>query len=231
MPAAATVCRLAIALIALVAQARTAQAITPAALQALQGACPQWDDCAASAETKALREAQPRARRDGMRLTIAQANGTLQFDDVAGQKRHRYLGPLDNTGLDLVAGWRDGRAHYWLADPASARVLEASALPWPSPDGRLLVMAAPAVGEQGGTLDLYLHAGPRWSRLYRLEAPRGVGFEFLSWRADGAAVRLAWTRRSAGAAGTGSDTCSGAIQLRDGPYGWDLVPELPDHCP
>jgi hypothetical protein len=233
MPAATTACRLAIALIVLMAQARPAQAISPAALQALQAACPRWDACAASAETRALREASARARREGASLFLTRADGAMRFDDVAGHQRHRYLGPLDNTGLDLVAGWRDGHTHFWLVDPASARVLQAGALPWPSPDGRLLVVAAPTLGAQGGTLDLYLHAGPRWSRLYRLEAPPGVGFEFQSWRADGAAVRLAWIRRSvAGAkATTGSDACSGTIQLRDGPYGWDLVPELPDRCP
>lgn len=233
MPAAFDAHRLAITLMATTALSGAAHAITPAALQALQAACPRWDECAASAESKALRDAAARARREGGRLSLSHAGGGLQFDDVAGSQRHRYLGPLDNTGLDLVAGWREGHAHYWLVDPTSARVLDADALPWPSPDGRLLVVAAPTRGAQGGTLDLYLHAGPRWSRLYRLEAPRGVDFEFQSWRADGAAVRLAWSRHAVPgtASAAASESCSGPIQLRDGPYGWDLVPELPDRCP
>ena len=198
------------------------------AVQRLQQACPRWDDCADKAEAQALSVAGGRARRQGSVLTLNLASGPQRWEDqpTAGQ-RYRYLGELDKTGLDLLAGLRAGQPLYWLVDPASGRLLEAPALPWPSPDGRLIMVAVPERPGEGGSVRLYLRSASRWARQYLFEAPPGLGFGFRSWRMDSAAVRLHWARRGA----DGRTACDGLTQLRDGPYGWDLVPEPPAACP
>lgn len=206
-----------------------APALSAQALQSLHQACPRWDDCVDAAEAKALRDPEPPARREGRQLQLSLPSGVLRFeDDITAGRRHRYLGLLDGTGWLLVAGLKAGQTHVWLIDPQTSLQLELDGLPWPSPDGRLLAVATPARADQGGLLALHLRAGQRWSRLYFFEAPKGLGFEVKSWRQDSAAVRLGWTRQPAAGAAAG---CNGLTQLRDGPYGWDLVPEVPATCP
>jgi hypothetical protein len=203
-------------------------AIDGEALQRLQQTCPRWDDCADKAEALALAATGSQARRQGGLLTVNLASGTQRWEDQpAAGHRHRYLGELDKTGLALLAGLRSGQPMYWLIDPASGRVLEAPSLPWPSPDGRLVLVAVPERAGTGGSLTLYLRTANRWTRQYLFEAPPGLGFSFRSWRMDSAAVRLVWARRAA----EGRTGCDGLTQLRDGPYGWDLVPEPPAACP
>ena len=206
----------------------TGAAIDSEAVQRLQQACPRWDDCADKAEAQALAATAGRARRQGSVLALSLSSGPQRWEDLAAAgHRYRFLGELDKTGLTLLAGLRAGQPLYWLIEPDSGRVLEAPMVPWPSPDGRLILVAVPDRPDAGGSLTLYLRSASRWTRQYLFEAPSGLGFSFRSWRMDSAAVRLVWARRAT----EGRAGCEGLTQLRDGPYGWDLVPEPPMACP
>ena len=100
--------------------------------------------------------------------------------------------------------------------------LRLDAPPWLAPGERLMV----SVSDLGpnappGGLRLLGRVDARWRVLLYQELPGGMGLQFQNWRSDGAAVRLQWHC---------VDGSSGAVQLRDGPYGWDFVPALPGRC-
>lgn len=187
--------------------------------------CPQLGDCAEATEREALRDPRWSGERTGLQLVLGPAPAPHRFEDRDGL-RHRLLGELGQTGLALVVA-QEGAVHrFWLVDLASPRAWSLPSLPWPSPDGRLLALpSGPDASEASeGGVSLWLRVGTRWTRPFVFEAP-GLQLEGRGWRADGAAFRLQWSR-----AGT-PKRCTGALQLRDGPYGWELVPPPPAHCP
>jgi hypothetical protein len=180
--------------------------------------------CAADLEARALKAHASQARRDGHVLSLTQGPAKLPMrldDDATGAVAYRYLGPLAGTELHLVMQWvRGGPARFQPVGPGMASTVKLNAPPWPSPDGRLLGVAVAAGPGQVGQLMLWGRVGPQWRMLYSFDPDPGMGFEFKGWRADGAALRLAWHCPQQG----------GATQLRDGPYGWDLTPPPPAHC-
>ncbi|MFD2452970.1 hypothetical protein [Ideonella paludis] len=54
---------------------------------------------------------------------------------------------------------------------------------------------------------------------------------FKGWRGDGGAVRMDWQWQRGGSPCTPIGATAGQVQLRDGPYGWEITPELPLRCP
>lgn len=205
---------------------------------------PTPDECLASLERTALAAAAGRVRRDGALLDLDTQAGPVRFDDqrpatghapgYAATERHRYLGRLNEVDAHWVLALPPGApleaARVWLVGDAGPPVLALEEMPWPSPDGRLLVLARPVAGPRPSVVALYMKAGSRWSLIYRYEAPAGLNYQFRSWRSDGAAVRLEW-QRTGSARGCAAAVGSGSIQLRDGPYGWDLVAPVPGSCP
>jgi hypothetical protein len=190
--------------------------------------------CAGRHERLALAQAPGRAERHGAELRLRNGSepGPGYSDreaDPAGPGRHAYyLGSLDGLDADLVLILADGQAPQfdWLA-AGSPSPLPLPALPSPSADGRwLLVVSAPDNGAQA-SITLVQKVGARWSQQFRYEPPAGLRYNFLGWRSDAAAVRLAWRREVA----TGCGPRQGLIQLRDGPYGWDFFPAPPAACP
>lgn len=170
--------------------------------------------CLATAEAQALREVPSLVRRDGAALILQFGlHPPARFDDQPGLT-HTYLGRLDGVLLHVV---RAGSPHaLWLVGGTGQPPLKVEAVPVPAPGGRHFVVVA------GNSLALYQRSGPRWSLQFRYDAPAGLAWQLKSWRPDAAALRLDW--HCAGQA-TG-----GTLQLRDGPYGWDLVPEPPARC-
>jgi len=183
-----------------------------------------WAQCTANQEARALKAHAARARRDGAVLWLTLGPGHMPMrwdDDATGAMAYRYLGPLAGTELHLVAQLgQGGTARFQPVGPGMAATVKLNAAPWPSPDGRLLAVAVAATTGQVGQLALWGRVGPQWRMLYSFDPDPGMGFEFKSWRTDGAALRLAWH----------CPQQSGATQLRDGPYGWDLTPPPPAHC-
>lgn len=180
--------------------------------------------CLARLEPDALRAAGGAVRREGAALTLRFGpHPEARFVDQP-PLRHHYLGRLDGLALHLVRGEGAGATPaWWLVSEAGQAPLRVDAPPVPGPGGRHFVVAL------GHTLTLYQRAGERWSRHYRFEAPEGLRWEVRGWRADEAAVRLAWHWPQAPQACPGQPA-NGLLQLRDGPYGWDLVPQAPRHC-
>ncbi|HSI57730.1 MAG TPA: hypothetical protein VLA16_09245 [Ideonella sp.] len=225
-------------------RAETAEALHHALAQC---AAPPAEGCLAALEARALKEAAGQAERAGPWLSLQTTGGPVRFDDrravvatnattpAAGGAgpRNYYLGAVEGSDARLVLALAPGAplsaARYWLVGAAGPPVLGLDALPWPAPAGRLLVAAKPASQAGVSTLALYLRVGARWTQQYRYEAPVGVSYSFRSWRADGAAVRLEWAISGPTKACADSGE-HGSIQLRDGPYGWDLVPPLPPTC-
>jgi hypothetical protein len=196
------------------AGALTAQAAPAELIQQNLQRCANDAACLAAAEVLALRDAAGMVRRDGAVLTLHFGlQAPARFDDQPGLG-HTYLGRLDGVLLHVV---RAGASHaLWLVGESGQPPLKVAAVPVPAPGGRHFVVVA------ANTLALYQRSGPRWSLQFRYDAPAGLAWQLKSWRPDAAAVRLDW--HCAGQA-TG-----GSLQLRDGPYGWDLVPEPPARC-
>lgn len=205
---------------------------------------PTPDDCLAALERTALAQSAGQVRRDGAVLVVNTQAGPVNFDDArpatgqapgyAPTERHRYLGRMNEVDAHWVLALPPGApleaARVWLVADAGPPVLALEDLPWPSPGGRLLVLTRAVAGPRPSVLALYMKAGTRWSLAYRYEAPAGLNYQFRSWRNDGAAVRLEWERTGA-ARDCATLAGSGSIQLRDGPYGWDLVAPVPASCP
>lgn len=215
------------------------------ALHRAVAACdaPPTESCLAAIEAVALKDAAGRVERNGPWLNLQTGSGPVRFDDrrsvvvsttpVGATARNYYLGTVEGSDAQLVMSLPPGAplaaARYWLVGAAGPPVLGLDDLPWPAPGGRLLMVARPAGAGRTSTLALYLRVGTRWTQPYRFEAPNGLSYSFKGWRADGAAVRLEWaiTGPTKACADSGEH---GSIQLRDGPYGWDLVPPLPPTC-
>lgn len=180
--------------------------------------------CLDQLETTALRDSAGAAQREGPQLTLQFGlQPAARFVD-RGPLIHRYLGRLDGVLLHLVRAWAPNQLpSYWLVGESGQAPLKIDALPSPAPGGRHFVVAS------GGALALYQRSGPRWSLQYRFDAPQGLSWAVKGWRADAAAVRLEWIWPEAPTACRGQAP-QGVLQLRDGPYGWDLVPEAPKRC-
>jgi hypothetical protein len=195
-------------------------AITPDAIQHCGGDAA----CLGQLEAAALRDSAGAVRREGAQLT-------LQFGLQAAARfvdqppiTNLYLGRLDGVLLHVVRAAQPGRpASWWLVGESGQAPLAVDALPVGGPGGRHFVVAA------GQALALYQRSAARWSLQYRYEAAPGLSWAVKSWRADAAAVRLEWIWPEAPAACAGQPA-QGQLQLRDGPYGWDLVPEPPRRC-
>ena len=179
--------------------------------------------CAAGLEARALKAHAAQVRRHGhvLWLTLVGSLPMRLDDDATGAATYRYLGPLAGTGVPVGMQWgTGGAARFQPVGPGMAATVKLNAAPWPSPDGRLLGVAVAARPGQVGQVALWGRVGGQWRMLYSFDPDPGMGFEFKGWRADGAALRLAWH----------CPQQSGATQLRDGPYGWDLTPPPPAHC-
>lgn len=190
----------------------------------LKACAPTTRACAERLEAQAIKAQATVARRAGPQLWLSTVAGQapLQLSDQAdGALVYRYLGRLPGTDLHLVAQIpQHGAPRYLPLGPGMAGTVRFNAPPWPSADGRWLAVAVAASGEQVGQLALWGRVGSHWRLQYNFDPDPGMGFEFRGWRADGAALRLGWH----------CPQHSGATQLRDGPYGWDLVPPPPAHC-
>lgn len=197
-----------------------AGAVAPETIQRCGGEA----DCLARLEAAALSGSGGTVRREGAELTLQFGqHPPARFVDQAPVS-HQYLGRLDGVLLHLVRVGQPGRpSRWWLVSESGQAPLPVDAIPVAGPGGRLFVVAG------GNGLALYQRAGPRWSLQYRYEAAPGLSWAVRGWRADGAAVRLDWIWPDAPAACTGQPA-QGQLQLRDGPYGWDLVPAAPRRC-
>ncbi|MCO5976920.1 hypothetical protein [Ideonella oryzae] len=188
--------------------------------------------CLATLETEALQAPHARkapwAIRQGALLRL-QAPGAseIRLEDSA-QSHYRALGPVGRSGTWLVARLSPADSPaLLLVNAASGQSLGLDAPPRPAPDGHLLVAIRPGQPDHdGSTLTLLQRSGNRWSVVFRYEAPAGLHLNFHRWRSDGAAVHLQWQRSATPTCPTGD----GSAQLRDGPFGWDFVPEMPPPC-
>lgn len=180
--------------------------------------------CLGRLETAALRESSGAAKREGAQLTLQFGlHPASRFVDQPPQT-HVYLGRLDGVLLHIVRVAAPSHPPaYWLVGESGQPPLRVDALPSGGPGGRHFVVAS------GHVLALYQRSGPRWSLQYRFEAAPGLSWAVKSWREDGAAVRLEWIWPEASAACPGQPS-QGSLQLRDGPYGWDFVPQPPRRC-
>ncbi|MGM9488704.1 hypothetical protein [Ideonella sp. YS5] len=180
--------------------------------------------CLSGLELAALRDSRGSARREGAELILqAGMQAPARFIDQPALS-HRYLGRLDGLQLHVVrVASASQRPAWWLLADGGQAPLRVDALPIGGPGGRHFVMA------DGNSLALYQRSGARWSLQFRLDAPAGLSWAVKGWRADGAAVRLEWIWPEAPSACAGQ-AAQGQLQLRDGPYGWDLVPEAPHRC-
>ena len=198
----------------------TAWPVPPEAIQH----CGADAACLAQLEAAAVRDSAGAVRREGPQLSLQFGlQPPARFVDQAPVS-HQYLGRLDGVLLHVVRTAQVGRpSSYWLVGESGQSPLQVDALPSPAPGGRHFVVAS------GNTLALYQRSGPRWSLQFRFEAAPGLSWAVKGWRADAAAVRLEWLWPEARTACPGQAT-QGSLQLRDGPYGWDLVPEPPHAC-
>ena len=180
--------------------------------------------CLGQLEAHALRDGAGAAKREGPQLTLQFGlQPAARFVDQP-PLAHTYLGRLDGILLHLVrAATPTQLPTYWLVGESGQTPLRVEALPSPAPGGRHFVVAS------GNVLALYQRSGPRWSLQYRFEAAPGLSWAVKSWRDDAAAVRLEWLWPEAPAACPGQPA-QGGLQLRDGPFGWDLVPPAPHQC-
>lgn len=214
-PQAATAALGLVLMVALAAQAAEGDPVHP-----LLGRCdaPPSAACAAELEVKALASGDGTVQRDGDVIKLP--DGSSLQDSP--QRQFRWLGALGGSGLHLVLERPvDAPAGYRLVG-LGAPPLRLDAPPWLAPGERLMISVSdlgPAAPPGG--LRLLGRVDARWRVLLYQELPGGMGLQFQSWRGDGAAVRLQWHC---------VDGSSGAVQLRDGPYGWDFVPPLPSRC-
>ncbi|OYT89559.1 MAG: hypothetical protein CFE46_03900 [Burkholderiales bacterium PBB6] len=188
-------------------------------------------ECLQIRETRALTEASGSVSRNAARLTVQRPDAPpVAFTDDS-TSRHHFLGAVDELQASLVLQQGPEQpARVWLV-PAQGQPLKLDNLPVPAPGGRLLavvgtgeVVVGDAPGSATSRISLWQRAGARWSRQFSFSAPEGVQFQWRSWRADAAAARLDWQRQ--GHCGPSQ----GSVQLRDGPYGWELYPEPPAAC-
>jgi hypothetical protein len=180
--------------------------------------------CLSRLEALALRESNGAAHREGSELIVQSGpQAPARFIDQP-PVGHHYLGRLDGLPLQVVRVAASGqRAAWWLVGDAGQPPLRVDALPVVGPGGRHFVVA------NGNGLSLYQRSGMRWSLQFRFDAAPGLSWAVKGWRADEAAVRLEWIWPEAAAACAGQVT-QGQLQLRDGPFGWDLFPEAPHRC-
>lgn len=171
----------------------------------------------------ALRQSGGAARREGAELIVQSgAPVPARFIDQP-QANHHYLGRLDGLRLHAIRAASSGQPPAWWLVGEAGQPLKVDALPVAGPGGRHFVVV------KGNSLALYQRSGTRWSLQFRFEAAPGLSWAVKGWRADEAAVRLEWTWPDAPAACAGQ-AAHGQLQLRDGPYGWDLVPAAPHRC-
>lgn len=195
----------------------------PATLDSLQQ-CGANAGCLAQLEADAIRDSNGTVQRDGQVLTLHFGlHPEARFVDQPSLA-HRYLGRLDGVLLHVVRAAQPNQLPgYWLVSENTQPPLRVAALPVPAPGGRHFVVVS------GSDLSLYQRSGPRWSLQYAFGAPPGLSWAVKGWRSDAAAVRLEWLWPEAPAACAGQ-AAQGTLQLRDGPFGWDLVPQPPRRC-
>lgn len=190
--------------------------------------------CLAALEAEALRVARAskktlHAVRQGPQLRLGAPGGghQLTLEDSA-ESQYRGLGPVGHKDTWLVARLpTDQQPPLLLVSPVSGQRLGLEAAPRPAPDGHLLIAVRPGSdGHDSSTLTLLQRSGTRWTMVFRYEAPAGLHLSFQRWRSDGAAVHLQWQRAPTPAC----PLAEGNAQLRDGPFGWDFVPEMPPPC-
>lgn len=193
----------------------TAQAATHPLLEG----CPEplRPDCAERLESRALQAHADLARRESGQLSLSPPPGASA---PRPPPNARWLGPLADSGLQLLVEWGPDQTALWRLAGDGAPPLPLPGPPWPAPGGRLLISVG-MLAEDVPVVVLLGRVESRWRVLLRQEAPPGGRLELVNWRADAAAARLLWFCRGAPAL---------AIQLRDGPYGWDWVPPLPSRC-
>lgn len=148
-------------------------------------------------------------------------------DDV--KEHYSLIGPLASTRTWLIAARSAQQSHLLLVDPERKRSnpLRLDAPPRIAPDHHLMIVVAKGDAYGPSTLTLLQHSENGWQIAFRFEAAVGLHLRFANWRKDSAAIRLQWSRESA----AGCAAAKGALQLRDGPYGWDFVPAPPRPCP
>lgn len=196
--------------------------------------CPAQVDhpCHALVEGQVLARApQGHVSRQGTRLSLLHRRGkALVLDDditdPAHALRHVYLGELGITDLQLVRTVGPAAPQVLMLVAESGQTpMAADDVPWPAPGGRLVVVVAPR------SLTLWLRTALRWTQAFRYEPPAGVRLSFKGWRGDGGAVRVDWHWQRGGSPCRPLGAPSGQVQLRDGPFGWEITPELPLRCP
>lgn len=199
--------------------------------QCQQDAAPER--CLATLEAEALRTARTSKKtlqvvRQGPQLRLRAAGGAPVILEDSAESQYRGLGPVGHQDTWLVARLStDQGPPLLLVSPVSGQRLGLEAAPRPAPDGHLLIAIRPGGdGHDSSTLTLLQRSGTRWSLVFRYEAPAGLRLSFQRWRSDGAAVHLQWQR----APSTACPAAEGNAQLRDGPFGWDFVPEMPPPC-
>ncbi|NDY92766.1 hypothetical protein, partial [Ideonella livida] len=175
---------------------------------------------AAEARALAGQKSADAPRRQAGRLTLGRAPA---LEDTPGGPVWLYEARLPGAGHHLVSQRASPQAPQqvqglWLLQAATGRL---QPLPGPvrlSPDGRHLF----ALSTDGHTLSLLQRAGDgpqtRWRQQFRLESPASLQFSWQNWRRDGLAVHLHWHS-------TAPCPADGRTQLREGPHGWELVPE------
>lgn len=188
------------------------------AVHPLLGDCPEplSAECAARLEARALQVHAGLARREAGVLQLAPP-----LDTAAPPPGARWLGPLTDTGLQLMAETAPGQAPVYRLAGEGAPPLALPGPAWPAPGGRLLISTG-RWGDGQAAVVLIGRVESRWRVLLRQETAAGIQLAFVGWRSDGAAARVQWTCRGASAR---------VLQLRDGPFGWDWVPPLSAACP
>jgi hypothetical protein len=180
--------------------------------------CPEplTPECAGRLEDRAMQVHADLARRESGTLRLSPP-----LDASAPAPGTRWLGPLGDSGLQLLAEFAPGQPAIYRLAGAGAPPLALPGPAWPAPGGRLLIsMGTPGTGP--AAVVLLGRVDTRWRVMMRQETTPGVQLSFVGWRSDAAAARLQWTCRG---------KATRVIQLRDGPYGWDWVPPLPSDCP
>jgi hypothetical protein len=174
---------------------------------------------------------------------------TLAWTDADdGIRRHTLLGALPGPLWVLLVEQRGQRPRFEMIHGATGPERPAQrwvtpSLPVPSPDGRWLLVVDDGQGHGAAVVALWQRMALsvtateggaaaaattlRWQQVWRYEPPAGVRYRFERWRPDGAALTLGWWHARA------RPGCpqEGTVQLRDGPYGWDLYPAAPPDCP